>query len=108
MLIKEISDTSSLVTATVFNTNISEVESKITDSSSAVTTTVLNIKVGEFENKILDHAKYISTAEFNELTAEHFAARLKRGNLVTKIDFGNKLTSFNTRITWNETERLEV
>ena len=38
MLIKKIADTSSLVTTTVMNTKISEVDNKILDTSSLVTT----------------------------------------------------------------------
>ena len=33
--------------------------------------------------------------KFNKSTAETFAARLKRGDLVDKTDFDNKLTSVN-------------
>ena len=72
---------------------------KTPDTSGLVTTTVLNTKISEVENKIPDHAKYITTPEFNKLTAGHFAARLKQANLVTKTDFDNKLASFNKRVT---------
>ena len=99
---------SGLVTATVLNTNISEVENKIPGTSSLVTTTVLNTKITEVENKIPDNSKYITTQEFPKLTAEHFAARLKQVDLVNKTDFYNKLTSFNRRITSNKTKLLEV
>ena len=81
------------MTTTVLNTNISKVENKIPNTSSLVTTTVPNTSINEVENKIPDHAKYITTPEFNKLTAQHFAARLKQVNLVTKTDFDNKLTS---------------
>ena len=50
---------------------------KISDISGLVTTTVLNAKISEVENKILDNSKYITTQEFNKLTAENFAARLR-------------------------------
>ena len=56
-----------------------------------MTTTVLDTKFSELENKIPDHANYITTQEFNKLTAEHFAVRLKRANLVSKTYFDNKL-----------------
>ena len=46
------------------------------NTSSLVTTTVLNIKISEVENKIPDHAKYITVPEFNKLTAENYTARL--------------------------------
>ena len=77
MVIKKIRDTSVLVTITVLNTKISEVESKIPDTSSLGTTTVLKMKYSEIENKIPDNSKYITTQEFNKLTAENFTARLK-------------------------------
>ena len=35
--------------------------------------------------------KYLTTQEFNKLTSENFAARLKQANLVNKTDFNNKL-----------------
>ena len=73
-----------------------------------MTTTVFNIKIGKVENKIPDHAKYFTTPEFNNLTVENFAARLKQPNLVTKTDFDDKLTSFNRKITSNKTKYLEV
>ena len=74
---------------TVLNTKISEVENKIPDTSNLVTTTVLNTKINEVENKIPDDFKYITTQEFNKLTAENFAARLKQADLVNKTDFDN-------------------
>ena len=101
-------DTSGLVTTTVLNTKISEVENKLPDTGSLVTPTVLNTKISEVENKIPDHDKYITTPEFNKLTAEHFAARLKQADLGNKTDFNNKVTSFNKRITSNKIKHLEV
>ena len=96
------------MTATVLNTKISEVESKIPDTSNLVTTNVLNTKINEVKNKIPNHDKYITPPEFNWLTAESFAARLKEAGLVNKTDFDNKLTSFNRRITSNKIKHLEV
>ena len=69
------------MTTTVSNTKISEVEKKVRDNSSLVKTAVLNTKVSEVENKYPDHAKYIITQEFNKITAENFAERLKQTNL---------------------------
>ena len=96
------------MTTTVFNTKISEVEKKIPRTSNLVTTTVFSINIREVENKIPDHTKYITSQEFNKLTAEKFRARLKQANLVSKIDFDNKITSFNKRITSNKPKHLEV
>ena len=59
-----------------------------------------NTKITEIQKKLTDHThdKYISTPEFNKLTAEKFAARLKWVNLVTKTDFDDKLKSLNLKI----------
>ena len=54
------------------------------------------------------NAEYITTPEFDKLTAENFAPRLKQANLVIKTDFDNKLTCFNKRITTNKTKHVEV
>ena len=107
-MIKKIPDTIGLVTATVLNTKISEVENKIPNTTSLLTTTVLNTKISEVENKIPDNSKCITTQEFDKLTAENFAARLKQPNLVKKTDSDNKLTSFNKRIASNITKHLQV
>ena len=93
---------------TVLNTKVSKVENKIPNTTHLVTTNVLNSKISEVENEIPDNSKYITTREFNKLTAENFPARLKQANLVKKTDFDNKLTSFNKRITSNETKHLGV
>ena len=58
ILIKKIPDTNGLVTTTVLNAKISDVENKILGTSSLVTTTVLNTKISEAENKNPDHVKY--------------------------------------------------
>ena len=68
-----------------------------------MTTTVLNTKTSQVENKILDHAKYVTTPEFIKLAAENCTAKLMEPDLVSKTDFDHELTSFNKRITSNET-----
>ena len=47
-----------------------------------------NTKISEIENEINyhDHDKYIASPEFNNLTAETFAARLKQTNLASESD----------------------
>ena len=84
-MIKKILDTSDLMTTTVLNTKVSEIEKKKTDTSTLMTTAVLNTKSREVESKIPDHSKHITTPEFNKLTAENFTARLKQANLVILI-----------------------
>ena len=73
-----------------------------------MTTTLLSTKISEVENKIANHDKYITTPEFNKLTSEHFTARLKQTDLVTKSDFDERLTSINKRITSNKTKYLNL
>ena len=99
-------DTSGLMTTTVLNTKVSEVDNKIPDTCSLVTTNVLKTKISEVGNKTTDNSKYITTQEFNKLTVEHFAARLRQANLVNKNDFDNTLINFNKRITSNKTKHL--
>ena len=52
--------------------------------------------------KITDHNhdKYISTPEFNKLTSENFAARLKQANLASKSEIANFLnkTDFHNKL----------
>ena len=67
----------------------------------------MNTKISEVENKVSDNSKYITTQEFNNLTAESFAAKLKQANSVIKTDFDNKVTSLNELITLNKTKHLE-
>ena len=64
----------------------------------------------EIEKKLTDnnHDRYITTPEFNKLTAENFAARLKQANLVTKTDFKDKLKNLNQKINSNKTKHLLV
>ena len=52
--------------------------------------------------KITDHNhdKYISTPEFNKLTSENFAARLKQANLASESEIANFLnkTDFHNKL----------
>ena len=72
--------------------------------------TDFNTKVTEIENKLNNHNhdKCIDTSEFNKLAADVLNARLAQGNLVTKTDFDAKLSSFNRKITQNNTKHLLV
>ena len=76
------------------------VENKIPDISSLVKETDYNAKINEIEKKVTDHNhdKYITTPEFNKFTAEMFATRLAKANLMTKTDFYHKLVSLNRKI----------
>ena len=54
LLIKKIPDVSGLITTTVLNTKIGEIENKIPDMSGFVITKNVNTKIAEVENKIPD------------------------------------------------------
>ena len=70
-------------------TALTAVENKIHSVSNSVKKTDYNTKIGEIKNKITDHDhdKYIP--EFDKLTAENFAARLKQADLVSKSKIAN-------------------
>ena len=62
-----------------------------------------NTKINKIEKKIvdLDHDRYITNQEFNKLTAEHFAARLKQTNFASKNDiddFLKKKADFDNKL----------
>ena len=50
----------------------------------------------------------MTSQEFNKLTTQNFAARLKQAHLVGKTDFDNKLIRCNRKITSNKIKYLEV
>ena len=72
-------------------------------TSYLLTTTVHNTKISEVENKIPDHAKFATTSEFYKLIVESFTPKLKQIDLLSKTDFDNKRTSFNKNITSSKT-----
>ena len=119
----KIPSVNNLVTKTDFNTKVTEgtipditnlanktaltaVESKIPSASNLVKkSTIIEIEI-----KINDHShdEYITSQELNDLTAKHFTARLKQADLVTKIDFDDKLKSFNQKNNSNKAKHLLV
>ena len=66
-------------------------------------TTKLLARLSIFKKKITNHNhdKYITTPEFNKLTSETFAARLKPANLASKSDIAHLVnkTDFNNKLT---------
>ena len=91
----EIPDITNLATKTA----LTAVENRIPGVSNLVKKTDYNKKINEIEKKTTNHNhdKYITTPEFNKLTLENFAARLKQANLVNKTDFDNKLKNLNKK-----------
>ena len=125
----KIPDTSGLVKKPNYNIKIAELQNKIPDINNLATKTALttvenkipsirdllkktnyNTKVTEIENKLNDHNhdKYIDTSEFNKLATNFLNARSVQANLITKIDFGDKLSSLNRKITSNKSKHLVV
>ena len=49
-----------------------------------------------------DHDKYITNSKFNTLASNVFNARLAQANLVTKTNFDNKVSSFDSKIVANK------
>ena len=102
-----------VVKRTEYNAKIKNIKDKMSDVTNLATKTTLNAKINEVkgaipnlatttaltavENKIPDVSSLVKKAEFNRLTAEHFAARLKQANLVTKTDFDDNLKNFNKK-----------
>ena len=69
----------------VKNTKFNTLKTKVNNiEKNLVTATLLNTKISEVENKIVDNSKYITTQGFNKLTAENFTARFKEAHLVNK------------------------
>ena len=97
---KKIPDTSDLAKKSNYNTKITELENKLPDISILAKKTALTA----VENKVNNHShdKYIETAEFNKLAAGVFNAKLTQVNLITKTDFGTKLSSLNRNVTQNK------
>ena len=75
-----------------FNKTTSTWFNKIPSTSSLVTTTVFNTRISEVENTIPNNSIYFSTQEFNKLTAQNFEVKLKQADLVSKADFYNEIT----------------
>ena len=63
-----------------------------------MTKVILNTKISEVKNKIPNHDKYITIPEFSKLSAESYAARLMRADLLRKTDFDNKQTSLMNKL----------
>ena len=81
-------------------------ENRILSTSNLVN----NTKITEIENEIANykHDKYITTLEFNILAAGTFNARISQANLITKTDFGVRLSGLNRKITKNKSEHVLV
>ena len=84
------------------------VENKTASITGLVKKTDYNTKITDIENILNNHNhdKYVATSEFNTLAANVFNARLAQANLITKTEFGAKLSSLNRKITANKTKHF--
>ena len=87
----KIPDISNLATKTA----LTAVKHKMPHVSNLVKETDYKTKTTEIENKLTDHNhdKNIDNQQFNILAADAFNARLAQSNLITKKEFGSKLSS---------------
>ena len=101
MLIKKIPDVSGLVTATVLDTKIKEIDNKIHDLSSLFNKTNYDTKISEIEEK------YFTTFDYNKFTSNILDAKVKQkelvnrsniSNLVKKFELNAKLTTLATKL----------
>ena len=108
--ITEIENKIPSITGLAMNLALTAVENKIPDVSSLVKKTDYETEISDIEKKITDHDhdKYINTPEFNSLAAGFFTARLAQADLVTKINFDNKLQILDKGINSNKTKHLLV
>ena len=72
-----------MVTATVLNTKIGEVENKIPDVSGLVRKTDYDAKIKDIEGT------YFSTVNYNRFASEIFDAKIKQKELDYKSDVSN-------------------
>ena len=77
-----------VVKKTEYKELVRKVYDIITTDTSNLVKNNCNTKNNEIEEEITypDHDKYITIQEFNKLTSENFAARLKQANLACKTD----------------------
>ena len=96
----------SLINGLVTPSAFTAVKNKIPDVSRLVKKADYITKISQLAKTLTDHNhdKYITTPEFNKLTAENFAARLKEVNLVAKADFDCRLKKLDKKITLNKTK----
>ena len=87
-------DTSGVVTTTVFNTKIGEVENKIPHASSLVKKIDYNTKISDIE------AKYFTTSDYNKFAKEILHAKIKGKEVVDKSDifYVVKSSDLNTKL----------
>ena len=93
MVIKK-ADASGLVTKTVPNTEIEEVNNKIPHLSGLV-------KLTNYDTKIfLIEGKYFTSSDYNKFTSNIFNAKIKQKKLVKKSHISNliKFFDFNTKL----------
>ena len=98
---KKIPDISGLVTATVLDTKIKDVDCKITGLSGLV-------KKAHYDGKILQiEGKYFTTSDYNKCTSGILDAKIKQKELVNKSDISSlvKNSNLNTKLAITSNKR---
>ena len=108
--ITEIEDKIPSISGLATKTALTTVENKIPNISNLIETTDYDTNITEIEKKLTDHNhdKYVTTPEFNTLDASVFNVRLTQANLVTKTDFGNSVSSLDSKITAKKTKNESI
>ena len=98
---KKVPDISGLVTTTVLDTKIKDVDSKITDLSGLV-------KKAHYDGKILQiEGKYFTTSDYNKCKSRILDAKIKQKELVNKSDISSlvKNSNLNTKLAITSNKR---
>ena len=111
--INEIKGEISSITNLAATAALTTVENKIHNISNLAKKTDYNTKINEIERKTTDDGhsnKYIAIPEFNKLTAENIAARLKQANFAGKSDIANLVnkTDFDKKLKYLNKKLLQI
>ena len=80
-------DVSGLVTDTVLNLKIGEVDNKTPDISGLIKKTIFEVKISEIKKK------YFTTSDYDNFISDILDANLKQEELIDKSDLNTKLAT---------------
>ena len=88
-----------------------KLRTKIPDTSGLVSTTVLNTQIGEVENKIPCVSGFVKKTDYdakikdcNKFTSDILGVKVKQKELVNKSDINKKPINSNKKVTSNKTK----
>ena len=92
-----------------------KLRTKIPDTSGLVSTTVLNTKIGEVESKIPCVSGFVKKIDYdakikdcNKFTSDILGVKVKQKELVNKSDINKKPINSNKKVTSNKTKHIEA